>query len=224
MPYYIDLSKISLEEYKSILLTTVLLPSRQILKENVDERFHVLKNHNIENLRQLQLQLKTPAKVKQFAETSLLPMDYLTVLRREINSYHPDDRKLKDFTCIKTNTLQALEAMGIKTTAGLYDYIVTKAARQQLQQQLGISDSEIMLLTKLTDLSRLRYVNSTFAMLLIASGYGSVEKIKQADYQELYERVKKTNEKEHYFKGTIGLSDMKFLVDDPMSVPFDIEY
>jgi len=64
MGYYIDLSKMSLNEFKENLKSRNLLPSQQILKKDIDKNFNVIKKQNIENLHQLQQALKTKKKLK----------------------------------------------------------------------------------------------------------------------------------------------------------------
>ena len=81
-----------------------------------------------------------------------------------------------------------------------------------------------MKLTKLTDLSRIRWVNHTFAFVLLEAGYDTVEKVANSDYKELYEKVKKLNEERNLYKGHIGLHDMKLCVEAAQDVSFEIEY
>jgi hypothetical protein len=95
--YYLDLGKFSLKKLKGLLKSTRLLPSQQILQEKIDERFACLEGNGIENLEQLQKALKTKSAVQSFAEATGLPPDYLTILRREVNSYLPKPVDLKDF-------------------------------------------------------------------------------------------------------------------------------
>lgn len=224
MGYYIDLSRISLDAFKNKLALADLLPSQKILKEQIDERFYAISDQQIENLDQLQQALSTKSKVEHFAKTTGLPADYLTVLRREINSYHPQPRKIKDFSCLSAETKERLEKKGIRTTVELYDRIATKSDRNALMNELKISEEESLLLAKLTDVSRLRYVNQDFATLLVNSDYDTVEKIKQADHQSLYENLTKINGEKRYFKGRINLSDMKFLIKDAATLSLDIMY
>ena len=114
--------------------------------------------------------------------------------------------------------------MGIKTTIELYDMIITKEKRKKLEKELKISNEEILLLTKLTDLSRIRYVNQTFATLLTNSEYDTVKKIKKADHKKLYESLLEINESKNIFKGKIKIKDMNFLIKEAMNVPAEIEY
>lgn len=224
MGYYIDLREISLDAFRRKLETTDLLPSQKILKEKMDEGFNVLKAQGIKNMYELQQALKTKAKVNQFAQATLLPIDYLIVLRREVNSYHPQARKIKDFPCLEERIKKRLGNIGIQTTVELYDKIATKDERNKLKKQLNMAEEEVLLLAKLTDVSRIRYVNQAFATLLVHSDYDTVEKIKKADDQELYDKLIQFNKEKRYFKGNIGLKDMKFFIEDTVNVALDIEY
>ena len=224
MGYYIDLSKISLEQFREKLANGELLPSQQILKDDLDERFQKIKDQKINNMNELKQALKTKAQLNKFAATTFLPIDYLTILRREVNSYHPQARKIKDFPCLSAKTIKGLAAIGIKTTVELYEQIVTKAARKKLQEKLGITSKEALLLAKLTDVSRVRYINQAFATLLINSEYDTLQKINQADFEELYQQLSTINQEKGYFRGKIFLKDMKYLIKDTENVSFEIEY
>lgn len=224
MPYYIDLSKITLNKFKDNLKSGYLLPSQQILKEDIDKKFKALKSQNIENMHQLQQALKTKGKIDNFSSSSGLSVDYLTVLRRMVNSYHPQPRKLKDFTCLSAETKNKLENMNIKTTPQLFEKVALKEDRNKLKAELYIGDDEALILAKISDVSRLRYVNPAFATLLINSKYDTVEKIKTADYNELYHELITLNGNKKYYKGRINLKDMDFLVNDTNNVSLDVEY
>jgi hypothetical protein len=222
--YYIDLGSISLDTYQKRLETTDLLPSQQLLKIDIEEKFKEIKSHSIINMFQLQQTLKTKEKVKQFSEMTLLPIDYLTVLRREINSYHPRPRKIKDFPGLSSKLKEKLVQIGVQTTVMLYDKTATISERDKLKKEIGATEREALLLTKLADVCRLRYVNETFATLLVSSEYDTVARIKQADYRQLCEALLALNADGRYFKGKFGQKDMKFLVDECLYMPLEVEY
>ena len=97
MAYYRDLTKISINDYKEILHSGDLLPSWQVLKEDIDKNMDIIKCQKIQNLEELKTALKDKAKVEIFSEQSGLSVDYLMVLRRVINGYHPKPNRIKDF-------------------------------------------------------------------------------------------------------------------------------
>ena len=57
--YHISLEEVSLEEYQRILESKEILPGRRILKEDILERFEIIRNIGVKNLKELLDQLKT---------------------------------------------------------------------------------------------------------------------------------------------------------------------
>ena len=224
MPYYIDLKEIGLDEFQKKLVENELLPSRLILREKLAERFASFKKASIKNLFELQQLLKKKEKLVEFAKTSGLPEAYLTILIREINSLQPKPSNFKDFQHLFNDVILKLEKLGIKNTFQLFDKVITHKSRKELAKLAAISDDEILVLTKLSDLSRIRWVGNTFAWVLFSSGFDSVEKVANADYKNLYKTILEMNKDKKYYKGQIGLNDMKLLVNAAKELKLDIEY
>jgi len=224
MGYYIDLQKISLDEYRHKLETAYLIPSRMILKEKLDERFGYFKNIGVQNIQELQQTLKKKDRFAELVKEKWFSEEYLTVLLRELNSIQPKPNRIADFTGISVETIARLEKAGIKDTLKLYDWVTTPEKRKQLAGQTGISHDEILELTKLTDLSRIKWVGATFARVLYQAGYDTVEKVSKANYQELYEKIHRLNKEQNLYKGQIGLNDMNLLVEVANDVSLEIHY
>lgn len=224
MSYYIDLSKISIDEYKEILKSADLIPSWMILKENIDKNLDLIKKQNVLNLEQLQSVIKDKTKIQEFAKQSSLPEEYLTILRRVINGYHPKPNRIKDFPNITQEIISKLEELKIKNTIHLYEQVLTQEKRNELSKKTGIDKVEIVKLTKLTDLSRIRWVNHTFAFVLLEAGYDTAQKVATADYNQMYEKIINLNKERELYKGNIGAHDMKLCVEAAQGLDFDIEY
>ncbi len=224
MSYYIDLEKITLDEYKAKLEVGYLPPSRMILKENINERFEVLKNNGINNLKELQQTLKQKNKLTEFCKIECFSEEYLSILLREINSMHPKPNKLKDFIGISTDTINKLEKSGIKDTFKLFDKVKNSQKRQELAHFLDISEDEILLLTKLTDLSRIKWVGATFARMLLEVGCDTVKNAANFNPEDLYQKINQINKEKSFYKGNIGLNDMRIFVLAAKDVPIEIEY
>ncbi len=222
MGYYIDFGKLSLDQYKDILNKARLLPSQKPILEEIDKRFDVLEEQGLKNAQQLMDALKTKKKIEAFAKASSLPANYLTILRRELNGRHPKPRKLGEFPGIPGETKTGLEKRGIKTTVDLFKQVATRTERAKLAKELEIPEEEALMLAKLTDVSRLRYVSQNFATVMVASSYDTIEKIKKADPVKFHQELLKLNEGNRYYKGNIGLSDMKFLVEDARTAPLEL--
>lgn len=224
MGYYIDLKNISIDAYKEILKAKTLIPSWKVLKNDIDENMSILKTHNIINLNELLIKLKNKSDVQEFSIQSGLPENYLAVLKRVVNGYRQKPNRIKDFTCVDEDIVLKLEKIGIKNTLKLYDKILTEGSRNELSKKTGIGKKEVMKLTKLTDLSRIRWVNHTFAYVLLESGYDTAEKVAKADYKELYETIKQLNNQRKIYNAHIGVNDMKMIIESAQILDFEIEY
>lgn len=224
MGYYIDLEKINIDKYKGILKSTDLLPSRMILKENINKNFDILKKQTVKNLDELLKILKNKQKLQDFSKQSGLNENYLTILVREIKSYRPKPNKIKDFPSITDEVILKFENIGIKNTLQLFDKVLTLKSRIEISKQSGIDENEVLKITKLTDLSRIRWVNHTFAYVLFEAKYDTVEKIANTDYSELYENIKQLNDERKIYNAHIGLHDMKLCVEAAKDVSLEIEY
>lgn len=224
MAFYANLVKISLEEYKRRLKEEYLLPSQQILKESTDKHFEAIASQGIVNLAELKKALKTKKNLQDFVAATGIPEEYVTILRREVQSHHPSLRKLKDFGNISSKLKSKLEGLGYKTTCDLYDYIKTVEQRKSLAAETGTTGEEILLLARFCDFTRIRYVNSTFALWLTFSKYDTAEKLQKADPEELHLELNQINKEKKFMKNSLGLNDMKLLIRDTRDIDFEIEY
>ena len=223
--YYLDLSAFILEKFKNHLKNTRLLPSQQILQDDIDERFACLEKNGIENLQQLQKALKTKSDIQSFAQETGLPVDYLTILRREVNSYQPKPIKLIDFPGVNPEVIDKLDQIGIKNTKQLFPYVLTRKDRRVFAERNQIEYEDILEFTKLTDVARLKWVGPKLARLLIESEYDTVEKIANSDYEELYFALVQVNEEKGIYKGKFGKEDLKQWVNVVVQdVPQVIQY
>ena len=224
MGYYIDLEHISIDKYQRYIEKSDLLPSRRIIKENLSERFTYFKNIGITNVLELQRTLKKNDKLTELAKINCFSTDYLKILLREINSIQPKPTKISEFKGISQETIKTLEKHGFQNTFKLFDKIKTKNNRNELAKITGISAEEILELTKLTDLSRIRWVGATFARMLYDIGIDTVEKAANSNFTDLHLKINQTNKEKKYFNGNIGLNDMKLFVIAAKEIPMEVEY
>lgn len=224
MGYYIDLEKITIDDYRIKLRSAYLSPGRMILKEKLDERFGYFKSIGIKNVKELIELIRKKDKFAELSKVDSLSGDYLTVLLRELNSTLPKPNKLADFVGISKNTFDNLEKAGITNTEKLYDKVLKKSDRQKLADSLGIDPQDIMELTRLADLSRIKWVGVTYAQMLYALGVDTVKKVSETDPVDLHARINKMIKENNIFKGAIGLNDVKILIESAKELPLDIEY
>ena len=222
--YQINLEKFSLDEFKNKISESELIPSRKILKDNIDARFKVLKDNNIHNLQDFTNILKTPKKTREFAKKSGLPEDYLLILRREVNSYTPKPVNLEKFPGVEKETVNKLKSAGIKNTAHLFKKVKTPEDRRKLAAELEISEEEILELTKLTDLSRIKWVGPVFARIFLDSGTDTAEKVSEADAGSFYKKLVELNQEKKYTKAKFLESDVVLCINISKMVPKTMKY
>lgn len=222
--YHIDLEKFSLAEFKKDLSESELIPSRQILKKDINKRFNVLEDYDICNLQDLALALKTPKKVREFAKNTGLDEKYLLILKREVNSYIPKAVNLDKFPGVNPETIKKLEVMKIKNTLQLFKRIKTPELRKDLADELGVTPEEILELAKLTDLVRVKWIGPVFARIFLDSGTDTAEKISKSDTEPLYDKLVKINQENSYTKAKFLESDVALCIKVAAMVPQVIEF
>lgn len=223
MGFYVDLDKIQLNQYRSKLESADLLPSRVVLKEGIRQHFKQLEALGIRTVGELLKALGSKKKLEAVSEQSGIDLNYLTILAREIKSYKQKPSALKDFPGVPEQVAAALEGIGIKNTLQLYDQVLTPEQRKQLADRVKLEEGAITRLAKLTDLSRVRWVNHTFAHALHEAGYDTAQQVARADYATLYEDVKRVNKEKGLYKGQVGLHDMKLCVEAARELEHEIE-
>jgi hypothetical protein len=121
--------------------------------------------------------------------------------------------------------VRKLRDIGIKNTAHLFPHVLTRKLRSTFAKQHQVGDEDLLELTKLTDVARIKWVGPKFARLLIASEYDTVEKIARSNYQELHDALVRVNEQLGIYKGNFGIEDLKSWVNIVVQeVPQVIEY
>ena len=224
MGYYVDLKGIGIDAYKDILSKTELIPSWKILGEDIDKNLNAVKKQGVSNLDELLAALKDKSKIKDFSDQSGLSIKYLEVLNRVVKGYKQKPNRIQDFTCISKKVVNRLEKVGIKNTLKLFDKVKTVKDRSECATETGIDKLDILLLARLTDLSRIRWVNHTFAFVLLESGYDSVKKVASANYKSLYADVKKLNDAKKIYNANIGEHDMKMVIESAQMLSIEVEF
>ncbi len=93
--YHIDAGKFDLKKFRISLESRILIPSRMILKEDVRVRFQMLESVGLHNLEDLMSALKNKNKIANFSKKTGLPVEYLTILKREAGSFFPNPIQLR---------------------------------------------------------------------------------------------------------------------------------
>ena len=212
MNYHIDAEKIRLDEIRKRIETTDLVPSRISLLEATAAKFKAFENAGLKTLADLRHELKNAKRLDVLSAATGIEKDYLILLRREIEGYFPKPAALKEFDGLQRGENEKLEKHGIRNAAEVYE--ATRNARNiaALAESTGVDASTLKTLSNWADLTRIRWVSPLTARMLADAGYDSAEKVAEADPETLCAALERLNEGGRYFKGKIGLRDIRRLV------------
>ena len=77
---------------------------------------------------------------------------------------------------------------------------------------LGLDADFIESISVLVDLTRIQWVSPVAARMLVSAGYSNVKAVSDANPDTLCSELDRVNKENRYFKGTIGLRDIRRLV------------
>lgn len=212
MPYYIDANKVTIDDLLVRITEADLVPSRSILLKDIKENFRKLKMHGFLTLGEFRKAVKNSKNIGPFADKTDISIEYLTLLRREVESYFPKAFPISAFEWLEKSQITKLENKGYKNTALLYEVLELQRNREELTASVGLEKDFTDEIFFLVGLTRIQWVNPVFAKVLIKAGYSDVKSIAKAKPEDLHEAVERINSEKKYFKGKIGLRDMKRLV------------
>ena len=184
MAYNLDLSKLSIDEYKQLLKHQNLLPARKILLDNIDINFELMAKQNIKNIEQLKKQLATPQKILSFAALTGIAQDYLIILRREIGSLDTKSVAIDSFPDMDGALISELKNKGIKNSKHYYE------SKNFISNELF----------RLCDLVRINGVGAVAAKAFYEAGYRSVLDVACADAADMLKKVTEVNNEKNNYK------------------------
>ncbi|CAG0934356.1 hypothetical protein TFLX_03449 [Thermoflexales bacterium] len=219
MTYHIDAEKISLGDLRKRIEATDLVPSRVPLLDQLGKKMKALEQQGITTLARLRDELKNSKRLAAVANATGIDSQYLILLRREIESYFPKPFALKTFTWLPHREIAKLEQYGIRDTADLYEAASSAKSRTQLAKATGADAPTLEALARLADLTRVQWVSPTAARMLVTAAYDSAAKLAAANAEDVYEALIRVNDGDRFFKGKIGLRDVKRLVQAASYIP-----
>lgn len=219
MAYYIDAGKVSLDDLKKRIEETDLVPSRASLLDRIDGKLKALEQQGITTLANLRNELRNSKRLEAVSNATGIETQYLILLRREIEGYFPKPSALKVFDWLPKGAIAILEENGIRDTTALYKAASSGNGRTELAKSTGVDVSILEALVRLADLTRVQWVSPTVARMLVEAGYDSVSKVAAADADDLCQALMHINEGDRFFKGKIGLRDIKRLIRAASYVP-----
>lgn len=214
MRYFIDAEATSLAALRERLQSTDLIPSQEPLLEGIAEKTSALNNAGIRNLADLRANLKTSESLTALSQSSGLSENFLVLLRRTINSLFPKPRPFKDMDWLDKTVVRALQEAGLKNTQQLFEANVGPSPEMPKLNKKDMAE-----LVAISDLCRVQWVSPNYARALVAAGFGSALTVASADPEALTTALEKANQDAKFYKGKVGLRDVRRLVTAAKYVP-----
>ena len=212
MGNYIDDPSVTLADLKRRIEATDLVPSRACLADGIDSAMSALGRHGITTLAELRASLGTAKRLDSVAQSTGLDTTYLTLLRREIESYFPKPAALSAFEWLPAGDIARLESHGIRDTAAFFAEAGDPQSRAALADSTGVGSDTLDSLARYSDLCRVQWVSPTTARWLVEAKCGSASDLAARDADELSDALVRVNRDGRFFKGRIGLRDVRRLI------------
>ncbi|MFW6365364.1 MAG: DUF4332 domain-containing protein [Spirochaetota bacterium] len=219
MPYYSDDNAVTLDELKARIVSTDLIPSRVSLLKDIDRNFAQLWENGIQNLAGLRSRLKQAKKIPAFSAETGIDTEYLTLLRREVESYFPKPFPVQSFGWLGSDIISRLEEGGLSTTRLLYEALDSPDRQSAVSERFKVDAAALATLFQYADLTRIQWVSPLSARMLHDAGYTGAGSVCCAEAAELYKSLDRINAQNGYFKGTIGLRDVRRLIHSASYLP-----
>jgi hypothetical protein len=212
MAYHIDAGKVSLKDLQKRIEAADLIPSRASLLDKIGPKMKALNQRGITTLARLRNELKNAKRLEAMAKVTGIETQYLILLRREIEGYFPKPSALTNFDWLPGSEIAKLARNGIDDTASLYEAAHNSQKRTALTKSTGIDGTILEALARLADLTRVQWVSPIAARMLLEAGWKTAAELARADADELYKALARVNAGNKFFKGKIGLRDVKRLI------------
>lgn len=167
MVYHIDDTGVTLADLKQRIEATDLVPSRACLVDGFDSAMSALGGYGITTLAELRDSLRTTKRLDSVAQSTGLDTKYLTLLKREIESYFPKPAALSAFDWLPPCDIARLDSHGIGDTAAFYAQAGDAQTRVALADSTGVGLDTLDSLARYSDLSRVQWVSPTTARWLV---------------------------------------------------------
>lgn len=215
--YYLDDNSTDLDALQSRLETTDLIPSQLPLMVSITDKMNVLRSADIASMGDLRRALKDSKSLKALSEKSGIDPEYLNLLRRTVNGFFPKPRSLKEMDWVDQDAIAHLKNAGITNTRQFLDAISVNG--KELAKDVGVDGKDMQELAAISDLCRVRWVSPSFARAIVAAGVNGASALAEADPEALCQAIADANRNADFYKGKVGLRDIRRLVAAAAHVP-----
>lgn len=204
--YSVNLAEVTLTDFKRLLTDYPLIPSRQPLLDQIEERFSALSGI-AGNLGELRKKLKKADMAEEIKRALLVDDDYIKLLLREINSYEVKNRGLDKLEILSPKEQTLFESNGIKKAKDIWSLLKTEGEREAAALRWHIPKERLRIIWRMINLLRINGIGNQFAAMLFEAGIDSPEKFMLTDAEQLLDQWKAYREKEK-IKSDLGINDI----------------
>ncbi len=223
--YLPDLSEISLNEFKIELQTGRLLPSRKPLLDDIDAKFSLLEKAGIANAASLKEALNSNPKIKQLSQETSISENYFKLLKREVGNLLPTPIDFERIPNISERIVKTLKNENILTTEDLFPSVKDRNCRKEFEKKTGLSTDEVLWLTQIVDVSRIKWVGPKLARLIVDTKFNTVEKLSKGNPKEVLDALNDAKKVHKAYQGALGINDIDSWIHQVVSkTPLVIEY
>ncbi|WP_299604348.1 DUF4332 domain-containing protein [uncultured Tateyamaria sp.] len=215
--YYLDDNATDLTELQKRLETSDLIPSHEPLLDELDVKFAALRTAGIESLADLRTALKSSTSLASLSTASGVDPGYLQLLKRTLGGFFPKPRSMNEIDWLEGSFASRLKEAGLTNTKELFD--AAQDGVDVLATKVGVDVAEVMELVAISDLCRVQWVSPKFARALLASGHINAASVAKADPESLCDAIMYANKGSKFYKGKVGLRDVRRLVAAAAYVP-----
>lgn len=203
-----DDTRFSLDALAGCIQASDLIPSHLPLLEGLEGKIQCLQRHGLRTVADLREKWRTKSRLAALAKETGIAMEYLVLLRREVEGYFPKPVALTLFPGVAQSTVCKLAGMGIHDSAQLLAAVGSEA----LAAAFRADADALTTLIQLADLARIRWVSPGFARMLVAAGYNDSAQVAAADAQLLHSALHRANENGAFSRTQIGFRDVQRLI------------
>lgn len=215
--YYLDDSATDLTDLRKRLETSDLIPSQEPLLDGLDAKLTALRAAGIVSLADLRAALKSPKSLASLSTASGVDPEYLQLLKRTVSGFFPKPRPLSEFDWLESRISACLKSAGITNTQKLFD--AASNGTGPLATEIGANESDLAELVAISDLCRIQWVSPKYARVILATGHNTAAAVARADPENLFHAIAEANKGGKFYKGKVGLRDVRRLVTAAAYVP-----
>lgn len=211
--YTLDPANISLERFRQLLRDRRMLPSRILLKEQMDERFAILSSAGISTLKDLLASLASKTKLEASSREWDISMDYLVLLKREAGSYLARPFPLSAFPGIPFEYTEVLRSRGLASSRDFFEKVQSEEQESKVSKETGIPVARLKELHALCDLSRITGVGGVFARVVYEAGIRSSHEFAKTEAAIHYQLYMAVIAKYGYSAGHFSEEDIRYCIE-----------